>query len=702
MVFETVVSLISAISGAVGFKEAVCESKNQEGVISSILTVLFFIVDAIDMTLDWILVFTLRRGNFALRYFEEDPNESQRNGLSIFLGIMLLLSFVVNMRGKYFFRLRETVGAVCITELAVYSFEDTATIYIYLGTTDLYNEDSFTDRMNLLISTGSGLLAILMFWYANYKSMKDGRMRPCLSIVFIFYNILVGFITYVSIDRIFLGKYSSGGNSEWLPIFFGLLFVSAVGVILSIVTIINPGAWSAWTCNNTLSGDYKFKSKMEAFGFFFTYSILIGSAIGLGYYLAEPKNRLSNDSDAGDSGNSGFLCTRTSKTWREVGTGFDRHASSISMNANGTRFIVGDVIPEDDNIFRTKTSVSVYHFTKTDLSYASGTVQHNFNPSNGSLLFGRSVSMDASGDRVVVGSPASEIGSNGFVRVYQLEQTTGTLGRYEPLGDDIRGERKGNGTSEIGYSVVISPDGRRVMDANHDHISIYELVNETGWLQLHTDFDDELSQDFYSRSISMNHNGSRVAFASFREDNDKGQVGGRVRVFQEENEGWKQVGQDIEEMSTDFEEYENGISMSADGNRIAIGSRDASLSSEPVRVRIFEYNERTGLWDQLGEAISDDETEFPKGTVVFSSLSSDGHRVMVGIGGAADAAGRITAAFEYCPLNNNWQVLDVIDPGPHLTGSDGIELSADGSRVLVASFVDSSVSQSYVGVFELD
>ena len=104
---------------------------------------------------------------------------------------------------------------------------------------------------------------------------------------------------------------------------------------------------------------------------------------------------------------------------------------------------------------------------------------------------------------------------------------------------------------------------------------IYEYDAVNGWTQLGTDLDGDGHHNTFGHSVSLSSDGNRVAIGA------PGQVSfwpqssvltGYTRVFDYDAvNGWTQVGTDILG-NADYVQKGLSVSLSADGNRMAVGS----------------------------------------------------------------------------------------------------------------------------------
>ena len=118
------------------------------------------------------------------------------------------------------------------------------------------------------------------------------------------------------------------------------------------------------------------------------------------------------------------------------------------------------------------------------------------------------------------------------VVVYQLD----TNNNLKQLGQDINGEAAGD---QSGYSVSLSADGNRLAigsplnDGNGNDsgsVSVYELDSSNNWQKLGLNINGEAAGDQLGYSVSLSADGNRVAIGSPLNDGS-GNDSGSVRVY---------------------------------------------------------------------------------------------------------------------------------------------------------------------------
>lgn len=294
---------------------------------------------------------------------------------------------------------------------------------------------------------------------------------------------------------------------------------------------------------------------------------------------------------------------------------------------------------------------------------------------------GESVSLSADGGTVAIGAPENYgTGSgSGHVRVYKY-----ISGVWTKQGADINGESSGDNS---GYSVSLSSNGNIVAigGVRNDgiggslkgHVRVYELISST-WTQIGADIDGEANFDRFGHSVSLSSDGSTVAIgAPMNEGN--GTRSGHVEVYKNISGTWIQLGVDI-----DGEEAWNrcgwSVSLSADGNILAIGAIDnySEAGINGGHVRIYKYF--SGTWTQLGADIDGEANDDLSGSSV--SLSSDGSIVAIGARNNRADRGQVRL---YKYITGTWtqQGPDIDGEAPNDHSGFSVSLSSDGSTVAI-------------------
>jgi len=301
----------------------------------------------------------------------------------------------------------------------------------------------------------------------------------------------------------------------------------------------------------------------------------------------------------------------------------DQSGYSVSMNSEGNRIAIG--APQNYTYFG---HTKIYEYNVSTQAWDQ--LGDNIDGEVADDRSGYSVSINATGDRIVIGAPGSNgnIGSNsGLARIYEYNGTN-----WEQLGQDIFGEAI---FDQSGYSVNMNSEGNRIAigaignNSNTGHTRIYEY-DGANWTQLGQNINGEAGVDGSSWSVSMNSTGNRVAIGAVFNDGINGADSGHTRIYEYNvsTQAWDQLGDDIDgEAAYDLSGF--SVSMNAAGNQVAIGAvwNDGN-GFYSGHTRIYEYDVSTQAWTQLGSDIDGEAAEDESGCSV--SMNSTGNRVAIG------------------------------------------------------------------------
>lgn len=159
------------------------------------------------------------------------------------------------------------------------------------------------------------------------------------------------------------------------------------------------------------------------------------------------------------------------------------------------------------------------------------------------------------------------------------------------------------------------------------HVKIYEFINNN-WQQIGQDILGSQQNSESGRSISLNNEGNIIAIGEYQYDIPGMDNGGRVRVYERDlNNSWVQKGNDILGKN-EGEEFGKSVSLNGDGNILVAGVPEKNIDNNGTgSARIYKFNNYNNNWEQVGEDILayDESDEF--GWAV--ALNNDGTRVAV-------------------------------------------------------------------------
>ena len=310
--------------------------------------------------------------------------------------------------------------------------------------------------------------------------------------------------------------------------------------------------------------------------------------------------------------------------------------------------------------------------------------------------FGVSNSLSSDGTKIAIGASYSDgNGENsGHTGVYSWDGTT-----WIQLGADILGEAAND---LAGGAVSLSNDGTKLAvganynDANGDysgHARIFSW-DGTNWTQLGDDIDGENARDKFGETITLSGDGNRVAIGS----PENGIQQGHLRIYDWNGTSWVQVGDDIDGKST-AEGQNQSTFLSDDGTTVVIGSVAANKSRGYARV--FRYDGTQ--WAQIGEIVGDAEGDRFGSSV---SLSSNGNRLVVGMwlkNFPGDSKGRVRV-YDYNGATWSQNGPDIIGNIDKNRFGYEVFISTDGTKISASNnnmYDQIAGATNYLKVFEI-
>ena len=263
---------------------------------------------------------------------------------------------------------------------------------------------------------------------------------------------------------------------------------------------------------------------------------------------------------------------------------------------------------------------------------------------------------------------------------------------YQQIGSDIDGEASGD---RSGFSTSLSSDGTKVAIGayyndgggnNAGHVRVYQNINSV-WTQLGGDIDGEAAYDESGLSISLSSDGTIVAIGAAENDNEFVNTShGHIRVYQYNSgtNSWIQLGGDIDG-ENDSDRFGVSVSLSSDGTIVAGGAFYNSDSGfRRGSTRVFKY--LNSSWSQLGGDIDGEADNDYSGYSV--SLSKDGTIIAIGStqnDGNGSNSGHVRV-YEYNSNSNSWNQLGGDIDGEAVDDNSGIvSLNDDGNIVAIGA-----------------
>lgn len=293
--------------------------------------------------------------------------------------------------------------------------------------------------------------------------------------------------------------------------------------------------------------------------------------------------------------------------------------------------------------------------------------------------FGSAISLSENGKRIAIGAPHPYNvfpQLSGYASIFEEQN-----GEWVQIGQNIIGPEN-NRTA--GQTISMSADGKRVAigipATETGTVKVYEEVNNI-WTQLGSDINGESNLDFFGTALSISSDGTHVIIGS----SFNGEYHGHVRVLKYQNNDWQQIGVDIDG-ENEHDKFGQSVSISANGHRIAISARQDYIGTKgPGYVKVFEKSNNN--WVPVGKVLYGQASNDAFGYQL--ALSADGNRLSCGAPFVDDnsfpvlnSVGQVNVFEE---SNGNWQQIAEAINGTNDTDRYGavIGFSSDGNYVAI-------------------
>ena len=359
----------------------------------------------------------------------------------------------------------------------------------------------------------------------------------------------------------------------------------------------------------------------------------------------------------------------------------DRYGTDVAINYDGSVIATSSALAGDPNLKSGR--VRVYQLSNNNWDQ----IGQDIDGENSGDYGGNSIDISDDGNIIVVSSHLNDgedsaFNNTGQVRIFRLVNNTWTQ-----IGEDIYGEAA---EDRFGIQVSINSDGSMVAisapyndidsidDDNYGHVRVYQNLNDT-WTQLGQDIDGENVGDLSGWSLDINGAGNIVAIGT-RNDDTAFNNAGQVRIYQILDNVWTNIGTINGENQGDNSGH--AVSLNDAGTIVAIGAHhNSDNGNSSGHVKVYQINGST--WEQLGSNIIGEAEGDLSGTSV--SLNDTGDIIAIGAprNDCKYSSSGHTRIYGY--NGSDWEQI-----GPDVNGmaiSDwsgfSVDISSDGTRFVV-------------------
>ena len=300
------------------------------------------------------------------------------------------------------------------------------------------------------------------------------------------------------------------------------------------------------------------------------------------------------------------------------------------------------------------------------------------------------VALSMDGTTVAVGARRSSAGgliNRGNVKIYRFE-----FQRWYQIGD-LQGI---NARNQFGFSLSISENGKRLAigtvgdDTNGSNSGMAEVYEHQGssWTQI-GQFHGRSAGDIFGTSVSISADGRLVAVgAPYSSAAVDRQRSGEVYFFEDigfNSPRWVESRQKVSG-SAGNDYFGWSVSLSSEGDRVAVGAPLDGFRTDPGYVDTFSYTGINGQWARMGQQLGSGEGGDRFGFSV--SMDGTGNQLAVGAFRGTNGLGVTTGnarVFRY--HDETWDSLGQVLAGESESSNFGyaVSLSAEGDFLAVGA-----------------
>lgn len=299
-----------------------------------------------------------------------------------------------------------------------------------------------------------------------------------------------------------------------------------------------------------------------------------------------------------------------------------RFGTSLSISNNGNRVAIGAPFHWYHQPFGVG-KVYVYDYNVATSNWELvGNIIDGVNTRD---LFGQEISLSADGNRLAISGYLADVNGitdSGLVRVFQFNSSNS---QWEQMGDDFYDNEI---AKDFGSSCVLSKDGSTLVigipgkSSNQGETRVYRWY-ESGsfWGQVGATLMGDNTTERFGSSVVVNHDGTLLTIGSVSASVNNVNYVGRVRTFRLVSGSWVEFSTSLYgENESNY--FGGNLAMSDDGTVLAV----AAVGWESFQGRVYVYSLVGNEWVQktsfngtshsrLGDALS---------------LTSDGNRIALG------------------------------------------------------------------------
>jgi uncharacterized protein (DUF1800 family) len=365
----------------------------------------------------------------------------------------------------------------------------------------------------------------------------------------------------------------------------------------------------------------------------------------------------------------------------------DEFGYSVSITSTGDRVIIGARY-EDTGASNTG---SVYIYSRSGTTWTLEQEINNPSPV-ATDFFGYSVSISSTGDRGIIGARYEDTGADaaGSVYIYSRSGTTWTLEQEINNPSPVSGDN-------FGILVSMDATGDRVIIGAHNEDTgatdtgsayIYSRSGTTWTLEQEINNPSPVSGDYFGYSVSINATGDRVIIGAYFEDTGATNAGSAY-IYSRSDTTWT-LEQEINNPSpVDYDNFGFSVAIDSTGDRVIIGAYYESTGATGAG-SAYIYSRSGTVWT-LEQEINNPS---PVSNDYFGwsvAINSTGDRVIISASYEDTGASAAGSAYIYSRSGTTWTLeREINNPSPVASDQFGfsVSINSTGDRVIIGAHLE--------------
>jgi len=275
--------------------------------------------------------------------------------------------------------------------------------------------------------------------------------------------------------------------------------------------------------------------------------------------------------------------------------------------------------------------------------------------------FGTSVDFNSTGDKIVVGIDDSSISykqRQGAVYVYSTDGTAWALEAKLTASDVSPNDHFGRRVSinAVGDKLVVGSDSACINDDRSRGAAYIFSYNGTAWVQdAKLTASDGATYDYFGGSVAINSVGDKVVIGADSADINGEDAQGAIYIYCYDGDIWTEDTKLIDAEGASNYQFGFSVAFNDAGDKLAVGSMLADVNSNKNQGVVNVYSYDDGVWELDGRLVASDGTS----NAYFSrrlDINGIGDKIVVGADGTKVNGKRNQGAvYVYSRNDGSWR-----------------------------------------------